>query len=333
MPTRTRVIALEGRRTYPCRVDEGERDTPIERVWVALNPGAGGQQADAVRTTLDDAFGDLASFQVHTTAPDDDLSSLARHAAEDGADRLVACGGDGTVSALASGVAGTGVALAIVPCGTANLVARELGLPLELAAAVDLARHGTRTTAIDAMRFEDKAFISHISIGVYSRIAENVASGAKRRFGRLYYVWTLCRELWRGRRWPFVIEVDGAAHRYRASLVLAANIGQVGVGTLTWGSEIRPNDGSIDVCIVRGRSIRDYIALLWRAGRSPSAVTPEAIYLGARERVRISARGHLPVRADGEVVGHGSVDLEVVAGAVAVVTADEVAAERTEADA
>src|SRR5437764_1427543 len=103
------------------------------RVFVILNPGAGGSRAGLVRETLGRHFAAVeASCEVHEAGADDALPDLARRAREHGYDLVVAAGGDGTISGVASGLVGTSTPLGIIPLGTANVLARELGIPIDL---------------------------------------------------------------------------------------------------------------------------------------------------------------------------------------------------------
>lgn len=295
-----------------------------QRVLAVVNPAAGDQGEVDVEGRLRASFAAAAGFDLHRTEPGEDLPAIVGAAIDGGVDLVVVCGGDGTVSEVAAAVAGRDCRLAIVPGGTANLLARELGLPLDLEAAIDLARQPEKTARIDVMRTLGRHAISHISLGTYSRMAaQSQAGSAKKRFGRFYYLWLMLRELGRRRRWPFDIEVDGRLHRLRASLVMVANIGAVGLGDLTWGSSIRPDDGAVDVCIVHGRSMLDYARYLLRARRKLEPEPGKQTQLRARQRVRIGARASLPIRIDGDIVGHGAVDVEVIAGALQVVVATD----------
>jgi diacylglycerol kinase family enzyme len=104
--------------------------------------------------------------------------------------RVIAAGGDGTVHAVASKLAGTGIAMGVLPLGTRNHFARDLGIPTDLGAAVDTALHG-RLVAVDAGRVNGQIFVNNASLGIYPRIA-NEGERQRRAFAPRTW-WNLLR--------------------------------------------------------------------------------------------------------------------------------------------
>ncbi len=138
------------------------------------------------------------------------MKSVVGQVVEAGYQRIVAAGGEGTVSAVADALAGTQVPMGILPVGTGNLLARDLQLPLELSeAAALLADPDATSRSIDAMQVNGRTYISHISLGVYSQIIRQTTPEQKRRFGRIAYIWAALKEISRYPTWRFELEVDG----------------------------------------------------------------------------------------------------------------------------
>lgn len=249
---------------------------------------------------------------------------LTRQAIEDGHRLIVAAGGDGTVSKCADVVAEhPGVTLGILPTGTGNLLARELGLPVDLDAAGAIIAEG-RTRTIDAMDVDGKRrCFSHVSMGTYSRIAALDTPDQKQRFGRLAYLGHLWSELRSARAWRFQIRHDDRRARSDASLILIANVGGVGIPGLRWGDDIAPDDGRLEVCVVKARTLLDY-ARLAGAGLLGRFEQTEAIeHLSASRAVRVTSDDRdLPVRGDGKTIGQGEVSITVVPGAVPVLVGE-----------
>lgn len=136
------------------------------RIAVVANPASGpakGKREEAVRS----AFEGLAS-DVEVHAHGGDLAEAARRLAGTRPDVLVAAGGDGTVRCVASAVAGSVVPMAVLPMGTLNHFARDLGVPLALREAAEVAVAGT-WRAIDAAEVNGHLFVNNSSIGVYAR--------------------------------------------------------------------------------------------------------------------------------------------------------------------
>lgn len=179
---------------------------------------------------------------------------LARRALEDGVERVLVSGGDGTVAEAAEVLAGTDVVLAVVPGGTGNLLAANFGMPLDVAAAIRLGMTGA-PRRIDVGRANGHVFLIVAGMGADARMIRDAGREQKRRFGALAYFIAALRNLGRpmGR---YRITIDGVRISRRAQTVLVANLGKI-----TGGLELIPGadplDGMLDVAIVRTRTLRD----------------------------------------------------------------------------
>lgn len=290
------------------------------RLFVILNPSSGRWRAGEVQAALERHFacGD-GTCDVHQISKAEDLTALAREAAGRGCDIVVAAGGDGTVSAVAGGLVGSGSRLGILPMGTGNVLARELGLPLDLEGAVALLARPHATAALDAMKIGDRYFFTQVGVGLDALMIRDTSTEQKKRFGRLAYLGTALTRLLGFRPRRFTITVDDRCERRRASQVLVANSGTLGQPPFRWGPGIRPDDGRLSVCIFRPRTLLDYARLAWNVVRGRHREEPNIRYLDAARSVRIEARHPFPVQADGEILGQTPVALEIVPGAVRVV--------------
>jgi YegS/Rv2252/BmrU family lipid kinase len=290
------------------------------RLFVILNPAAGSCKEGEVHAALDRHFGcPDGSCEVHQTTGADDLAGLARAAAGRGCDVVVAAGGDGTVSAVAGGLVGTDSSLGILPLGTGNILARELGIPVELEAAVALLASGHARRTIDAMRAKGRHFFTQIGIGIDALMIRDTSREQKRRFGRLAYMWTAITRLMGFQPRVFRIDVGGGSKRFRASQVLLANSATLGQAPFTWGPDIRLDDGRVTVLIVRARTFGAYLSLAWNFLRHRHRDDPNVRYLEAEGTIRVETDRPLPVQADGEVLCDTPIEVEVVPGALRVV--------------
>jgi YegS/Rv2252/BmrU family lipid kinase len=260
---------------------------------------------------------------IHEVTGADDLGKLSRKAAAEGCGIVVAAGGDGTVSAIAEGLIGTDTPLGIIPLGTANVLARELGIPVALKAAIALLAGPYETKAIDAMKVKHKHYFTQVGVGIDSLMIAGTTRERKQRFGRIAYMTTAaaCLVGFAPRR--FTVTVDRRRTRHQASQVLLANCGTLGQPPFRWGPNIAPDDGRIDVCIARARTLLDYLRLGWLVVRGRQRESPHVHYLTAERSVSIRTRSPLPVQADGEIIGQTPVRIRVVQGAIRVVVPAE----------
>ena len=292
------------------------------KIFAVLNPVSGRTDHPALREILERCLADGEQpYEIYETSgePAEDLVAVVRDALARGFDTVVASGGDGTVSAVAEGVIGTDVPLAIIPAGTANVFARELKIPLDTAEACTLFTQEHTTARVDAMQVGDKHFILQIGIGIGSLMIRDTSREAKSRFGRLAYLWTAVNTLLGFQSRRFMLTIDGQRHRYSASEVMLANGGMLGVEPFRWGENIHPDDGQIDVCVVSANTWRDYLHVFWHAVRGKQRQSHRLRYFKARKRITVNTKEPLPIQADGEIIGTTPLQVTVVPGALQVV--------------
>ncbi|WP_422931713.1 diacylglycerol/lipid kinase family protein [Singulisphaera sp. PoT] len=277
-----------------------------------MNPVAGSCTAEDVRQALQRQFTDSEiTWDIYETAKGDSLADLVREAAGKGYDLIVAAGGDGTVSAVANGLVGTETPLGIIPLGTANVLARELGIPVDLLGACELLGDPKCVAEIDAMCVEGHCYFTQVGVGIDSMMIRDTKREDKRRYGRIAYLWTASTRLIGFQPRRFELEVDDKRIRQRASQVVIANSGILGQPPFRWGPDIHPDDGLLDVCVVRARNLWNYftLALLVIVGRHTMSTNTR--YLKAQRRISIASEQPLPVQADGEIIGETPTVVEV----------------------
>lgn len=214
---------------------------------------------------------------------------------------VVAAGGDGTISAIASALVDTDIALAVLPLGTLNHFARDLGVPLDAAAAVDIALNGKRR-AIDVGEVNGRVFVNNASLGLYPAMVHR-RQKQQRRLGRSKWhamLWAVHTVL---RSHPFMhlrLKLDGEKHRRRTPFVFVGN-NQYNMEGFTIGLRERLDDGLLSVYVSPRRGRLGLLRLALRAvlGRLQQAKDFEAASVS---ELRIESRHtRLLVAADGEV--------------------------------
>jgi YegS/Rv2252/BmrU family lipid kinase len=234
------------------------------------------------------------------TTPEDPGQGQARAAAEAGVDVVLACGGDGTVTAAAAGLAGTVTPLAVIPLGTGNLLARNLGLPVDLGEALTVALTG-RSRRLDAGRANGSLFLTMAGLGLDAKMLAGASEPVKKRFGWAAYVAAALRHL-RDRPMRVRLRTDtGPQVRRRASGVIVGNVGalQGGVPLLP---DAQPDDGLLDVVVLTARSWGSWLAVVLHVLLRRSEATDRVLRRTFAE-LRIDLdRPHL-WELDGEVMG------------------------------
>jgi YegS/Rv2252/BmrU family lipid kinase len=232
------------------------------------------------------------------TSVDDPGGGAAARAVRDGAEVVLVSGGDGTVMACAAALAHTGVPLAVLPGGTGNLFAANLGIPAELGRAVEVALAGPRRP-IDVGVDGDARFLIMAGIGFDAAMLAGTTPTLKRRLGWLAYARSALASLRYPQDW-FTLALDGGAPiRRRASCVLVANLGRI-QGGLRVVRGARPDDGLLDVAVIRAHSWSDWLQVASRvvAGGHWGDVRVETF---RARRVEVRSTTPQPIEYDGDV--------------------------------
>jgi YegS/Rv2252/BmrU family lipid kinase len=177
-------------------------------------------------------------------------------ALEWGADLVFAWGGDGLVQRCLDVIAGANAALAIVPAGTANLLASNLGIPKDIEQAVATGLGGERRQ-LDVGRLNGERFGVMAGAGFDASMIHDADGALKDRLGRAAYVWTGARNL-RARPFKARIEIDGESwFRGKASCILVGNVGHL-FGGIEVFDQAEPDDGRLDIGVVTADGVMQW---------------------------------------------------------------------------
>jgi YegS/Rv2252/BmrU family lipid kinase len=236
------------------------------------------------------------------TTPDDPGRGQARSAVKAGVDLVLACGGDGTVTACAQGVTGTGVPLGIIPLGTGNLLARNVGLPMAVEEALAVAT-GEVQQAIDVGQVNGSLFVVMAGAGLDARMLSETSDRLKKRVGWLAYAIAAARHL-ADRPMRATVTVDGGPLRWvRGSALIVGNVGRLR-GGLPLLPDARPDDGLLDAVVLAAGGLPGWLAatgdIMLRRGTSRRVRRVQFTEL------RVTLEREQPWEADGEVMGTAS---------------------------
>ena len=290
-------------------------------VLVIVNPASRRGRAALSSTLLALRETDLVPEVAETFAPrhattlvhDAVSASPGKYAA------VLSLGGDGTAMEVASALAEIADAppLGIVAVGTANILARSLGIPVNPSRAV-AALLNAEAVPIDIGRVErGPAFAIGLGIGLDAAMIGGVSTRLKRRIGYAAYALSALRAGLRLERFRATITVDGEVHVVDASSVLVANFGTVLGGLLCFGEEIGHRDGVLDVCVYSPGTYFEAVRIFWRMLRGGVSNDCRVRIIRGRH-VRIETDPPRPMQADGDLLGLTPVDIRVEPSAVRV---------------
>jgi len=241
------------------------------------------------------------SFEVHAVEPED-IARTIHDVVGAGAKRILVSGGDGTIATAAAELLNSDAELAILPGGTLNHFARDLGVSTEAAEALELAVKG-QCRGVDIGFVNGHVFLNTSSVGAYVRFVR-IRERLERRFGyRAASALAALRILFQLRRFAVELEVEGKPRIYRTPLVFIG-VGERELQLPTLGNRVSDGRRGLHVMVVNGRSRARLLALALAAvarGVNAAARTPELDSFVV-ERCRVTLPRPTAVALDGELV-------------------------------
>ncbi|MBD3345170.1 MAG: YegS/Rv2252/BmrU family lipid kinase [Chitinivibrionales bacterium] len=252
---------------------------------------------------------------VKTKGPSD-TTQKARQCAEQGYETVIAAGGDGTVNAVINGLANTKTAIGVIPLGTANVFAIQMGIPVDVHEACRNIASGKKNR-IDLGLINDRYFGCTAGVGFDAFVIRQTRSRLKRSIGTLAYVSVGLSNLLKYpfQRIKFTVD-DNSESRY-AYIIIIGN-GKYYGGELIVAPEADVQDGKLDVCIFRHRGIMHLLSYLWGLWRGTLWSYTDVDCIKCKS-LSVFKRGHHPVHVDGEYYRRTPVRITAQPGALYVI--------------
>jgi diacylglycerol kinase (ATP) len=285
----------------------------VKDTVIILNPAARGARTQRLRAEVEK----LARDSVLCATTDvGQAEQLAGNAAVEGYRRIVAAGGDGTINEIVNGIAGHNVALGVLPLGTMNVFATELGLPANDLAACWKIIERNHTHRVDLPRANRKHFVQLAGVGLDAQAVKETSRSFKRNFGPLSY---LISAVQIATRTPPVLRIESDdAVTGEGSFVLVGN-GRLYGGRFPFFKQAVMDDGLLDVIVFKRLNYLDIIRYLQDVVFTPQISSPEVEYFQTKS-LRVSSEESVPVEIDGELTGNCPVEFKIRAGGLRVLT-------------
>jgi YegS/Rv2252/BmrU family lipid kinase len=267
------------------------------KVLFVINPGAGSKSGpnweEAIRAHFEGLPHIVYYFMLDDKHGADELEQFI-HSIQP--DRVVAVGGDGTVTLVAKLVKGSKMALGILPAGSANGMAKELNIPASPPSALDIIVNG-KISACDMIAINDQDLCLHLSdIGLNAQLIKYFDENALR--GKLGYASVVFKTLWRKRQVQVVIQTEKEEVHETAFMVVLANASKYGTGAVI-NPEGSISDGYFEVVIVKKLAFSELFKMMFR----PRRFDPEKIQCFRARSVNITMRRKMHFQIDGEYKG------------------------------
>lgn len=293
----------------------------MTRALLIANPAAARTARDAVNTVRSTLRNAGWEVEVLATSGPGDARQLAEYGVTERVDVVSVFGGDGTTMQAAAALVGTDIALGVIPGGTGNLLAGNLRIPASPARAAR-ALVNSRPRLFDLGRMErltgPQYFAVACGAGYDARVMAGTLSEQKRRWGMAAYVATSLRLISDIQSTLHVITIDGVEYEAHAAMVLVANCGEVIPPLVKLGPGITPDDGLLDVVVMRADNFSQSLRAVWDLLRVAPGAPGGGTYVGhARGReVKVESERVQPVQLDGEPGGETPFTASVVPGAI-----------------
>jgi diacylglycerol kinase (ATP) len=286
-----------------------------DRVLVIANP-ATRRDAQAVVRQLEREAPRGVTLDVHWT-------HAARRAREltgahlHHAQGVIAVGGDGTVSEVAAAMVGTNLPLGVVPGGSTNIVARELGVPSNLVGAVRLLFSEHAVRLIDVGTCNEHMFLHMAGAGFDSQLFDLANPGLKRRVGWVAYLPAAARAL-RAPMGEYTIDADGEVIEIRSPLVLVANGASIINPRIRLLPDIRKDDGWLDMIVVTATRPNELAGVIARLATMRLGQSPCVRHIRAR-KISVHSTRPIPVELDGDVAAKTPVTFGILPRAIGLI--------------
>ena len=271
---------------------------------VILNPAAGNGQATQEQERIQSIVGNCP---VRVTSHCAEAEALARRAAEEGFEKVVAAGGDGTVNEVINGIAGSSVALGLLPIGTVNVFAMELGLPsrnLEL--CWDIIQ-SNNVRLVDLPSANGRFFVQLAGVGLDAQVVKETSQAFKRSFGPLSYLISAAQIA--VRQPPKLFIGSESTSVDEASFVLIGN-GRLYGGPFPFFKHAIIDDGLLDVVLFKRLGYLEIIKYLQDVVFRSDIRSPDIEYFQTKH-LRVTSAQDVPLELDGELAGNCPVDFRI----------------------
>lgn len=262
-------------------------------ILIIINPAARSERARAAWARV----GALSGARVEATTAPGDARRIARRAAEEGRRIVVAAGGDGTINEVVNGLAGSASALGVLPMGTMNVFANELGLPNDLEEAWEIIEAGV-TREIDLAQANDQYFVQLAGVGFDAQVVERTTTEFKRTLGPLSYLINAA-QLAAEKPPRLIVESNGVTRE--GSFVLIGNGRYYGMPIAVF-TDASLDDGLLDVIVAKNVGHLDLVRYFTGAVTGIHPEFEDIDYFHTRE-VLVTSRDDVPVEVDGELAG------------------------------
>lgn len=285
-----------------------------KRIHVVINPAAG--KDEPILNTINDVFHQHdIDWGVSVTRKFGDATEFARLAAAEGFDIVAGYGGDGTQHEIANGIIGSGALMGVLPGGTGNGFANEMGTPDKLRPALELLCTNNRVRHVDVVQMEDGYFIQRLYVGIEPE--QQTSRESKDKYGTFAYAIDSFHRARDVKDVNYHIIIDGQSFDFMAAKIYVVNAARAGTGISITGNISQIDDGLVDIFLLSTNDLRTLSGAVDRVLHLHTKNARE--YMRQGKEIFIDTDPDQPVWTDGEYTGRTPISLKVIPGALPVI--------------
>ena len=284
-----------------------KNQSDFKNIHLIYNPCSGQDDppVELIKETLQSISG---RFKINKTTQDISAKALAENAVKAGADLIIGYGGDGTILEIAESLVGKDVALCVIPGGTANVFATELGIPNAPRDALDIIFKDNHTVRdVDVGCVEGRFFLLRMGIGLEAAMTVRADDDLKKQYGVLAYLWSAISHARKMKRVRYNLTIDGVKKQIKGVTCVICNSGNLGLPGIQIVPEIDVSDGCLPVEVVKYSHVKTVFSILYSAlsglvidHSGEQERKAYALYSWEAERVTVEATPSQVIAVDGE---------------------------------
>ena len=290
----------------------------IKNICIIINPAAGIGESilPVINASMKEAGIKWEALITHQAG---DAIQFAKAAVKEGIDALAVYGGDGTLREAISGLIGSEIPLVILPGGSANVMATELGIPSDLKEACMLLSHGPlETKTIDVGQFDKRYFIVRISIGFDADVVKGADRQSKNKMGIFAYFLSAAAALKKTKRTVYHLKIDGQKHEVQGLTCIITNTGNLGFSNISFDKHIDVSDGLLDVIVVRKANLSLFKLMVVTLLKRERPDNLKLVEYWQGKDISVSSSPKQTVQCDGEILEKIPLHIKVIPGAIKV---------------
>lgn len=279
----------------------------IKTIEIIINPASGVDTPILAQLNRDLQSSEL-DWNITVLKDTAEIETVIKNVVHKKVDAVIVCGGDGTVSPVARALYKTGIPLGIIPQGSANVIAKELSIPVSLAESIQLiTQNKFKVKEIDVLLVNDVPLVIGINSGFFAHVVTNTERSVKEKVGSLAYGMATVAERDAMKEYDCVIKVDGKERSVRAAACYVVNIGNIGAASLSTGISV--TDGILDVIAIQQINMQAFFE--WMHSTITKSQPKNVVKHWKGKKITLKLPKSMTVLLDDEVTKERTFSIEV----------------------